>query len=75
MQGGKEFAQRVGELRENGVVVVVAWLDGRAEVIRRTTSAEGQAIVGGALTVDEQVAFVVESREAAKSVVLPPRIR
>src|ERR1019366_3519208 len=33
VQGGKEFAQRVGELREYSVVVVVAWFDGRAEMI------------------------------------------
>ncbi len=59
--------ERLLESAEHGGVAVVGVGDARAEVVWRTAAAEGDAAVGGALRVDEQVAAVVERLAAATS--------
>src|SRR3954467_6238922 len=41
-------------------MTIELWLDRRTEVIGRTASTEGDAVVGRALSVDDEAAIVVE---------------
>ncbi len=60
-QGGKELAQvSLPGRRRPWEFWSISRLHGRTEVIRRAPTAEGEAIVAGALSVDDEVSGVVE---------------
>jgi hypothetical protein len=69
---GEELAQRRLEQFEDLVSLVVeARLDRRAEVIRRAAAPEGDAVVMGALAVDDEVAIVGEGLVVREADLLP----
>ena len=53
--------------RVHGRLVVEGRAHGRAEVVRRPPAAEGDAVVGRALPVDDHVAMVGEGRPTLQS--------
>ena len=71
IERGEEFAHRRLEGGEDGVDLVEAVFNRRTEVIRRSASTDGDATVGGALAVDDEVAIVGEGGHCRKPVLIP----
>src|SRR5438132_10922850 len=63
----KQLAQRALEAGEHRRLDVESVSDPRAEVIRSTAAAEGDAVVAGALGVDDEVPSIVQRLSAVPS--------
>ena len=68
---GEQLAQRRFERAKDLRTVVETLFDGGGEVVRGAASAKGDAVVGGALTVDDQVSIVGERLVAREADLVP----
>ena len=71
----EQLDQRLAQQRVHGRFAVEGGADGRAVVVRRPPSPEGDAVVGRALPVDDHVPVVGEGRPGSPSPAAVPEVR